>query len=47
METTGRTRTTERMVETTAAPWCSAFGFWFTFTYLPPASLVGLEERMR
>ena len=32
---------------TTATPWASAFGYWFAFTYLPPASLVGWEARMR
>jgi hypothetical protein len=32
---------------TTASPWRYSFGFWFAFTYLPPASLVGREASMR
>ena len=32
-------------VSTTASPW--SFGFWFAFTYLPPAPLVGWESPMR
>ena len=34
-----------RIAGTTASPW--SFGFWFVFTYLPPASLVGREASMR
>ena len=34
-----------RVSGTTAAPWL--FGFWFAFTYLPPAPLVGWEPLMR
>ena len=34
-----------RIASTTASPW--SFGFWFGFTYLPPASLVGWEASMR
>jgi hypothetical protein len=36
-----------RTAHTTASPWRHAFGFWFAFTYLPPASLVGREASMR
>lgn len=32
---------------TTAMPWDSAFSLWFSFTYRPPAVLVGWEARMR
>ena len=32
-----------RIEDTTAMPW----SFWFGFTYLSPASLVGRESRMR
>ncbi len=44
MKSSGRA-TTERVLTTTATPW--SFGYWFAFTYLPPASLVGWEASMR
>jgi len=34
-----------RIEGTTASPW--SLGFWFVFTYLPPARLVGWGSRMR
>jgi hypothetical protein len=41
MEQTSARETVGRIAEITAGPWVSAF--WFGFTYLPPASLVGRE----
>ena len=44
MDTTSARMAGERIGSTTATPW--SCGFWFVFTYLPPAPLVGWEWPM-
>jgi len=45
MDTSDARMAVGRIERTTATPWAGSF--WFVFTYLPPASLVGWESRMR